>query len=289
MRRLKALCARPARCPRGFTLVELLVVIGIIALLISILLPALNRARESAKNVQCLSNLRQIGLGMHMYMNDNKGVLMPVQYTNSWYNSFWPTTLVGRKYLSAPLDGSTNSALICPSGTQGLRRNYWDAPGSAFQDLGHAGYPGTQGTEEIASNYAANSAGFASAAWWSSSSPRRAYAEWFPFVFYNPNPSGVAPARAENMFRVANSTRIPLVFDGFWMHGMTPDRFKLRHGNQRSPRADDRACNMVFLDGHAASVPGKEMPRVGDNLYDTNLLNTDASGRWSITLTVKKI
>lgn len=61
----------------GFTLVELLVVIGIIALLIAMLLPSLNKARESANSVKCASQLRQIGMGFQLYASRTKGFLIP--------------------------------------------------------------------------------------------------------------------------------------------------------------------------------------------------------------------
>jgi prepilin-type N-terminal cleavage/methylation domain-containing protein/prepilin-type processing-associated H-X9-DG protein len=59
----------------GFTLVELLVVIGIISVLISILMPSLTKARQAAVALQCSSNMRQAGIALRMYQDDNKGVL----------------------------------------------------------------------------------------------------------------------------------------------------------------------------------------------------------------------
>src|SRR3954454_11172101 len=64
------------RTPGGFTLVELLVVIGIIALLISILLPAIIRARDASKRATCMSNLRQLTIAWIAYAEANKGTLV---------------------------------------------------------------------------------------------------------------------------------------------------------------------------------------------------------------------
>jgi len=98
---------RPSRPPSAFTLVELLVVIGIIAVLISILIPTLNRAREQSQRVACASNLRQVGNYLAMYNNDFKGA-MPIFIPsslpdNNYYLFAWYSTTLHGEYTGVGL------------------------------------------------------------------------------------------------------------------------------------------------------------------------------------------
>lgn len=147
-------------CHRGaFTLVELLVVIGIIALLVSVLLPSLNKARAAANSLACSSNMRTIGQFFAIYQSNNKGNLPPAMYYNGgsspWYGTAWPSRISplpkvsGNSSTAFTVNVSSAKVFTCPvvadsdaTGASPLQRTYvlagmsYYAPASFRNPLG---------------------------------------------------------------------------------------------------------------------------------------------------------
>ncbi|MCC6421888.1 MAG: DUF1559 domain-containing protein [Phycisphaerales bacterium] len=229
--------------PAAFTLVELLVVIGIIALLISILLPALNRAREQARTVACMSNLRQIMLGLVMYAQDNKGSL-PWCYgqdlqANRYYG--WPGLLsaTGRQYVRDP------RVYICPTRESIQSTQILDYMRLA-QIESDGLYDSNHGDGWLYTSYGANRFGA------------------MP-IYYDPKPHpikiGQTGADSAN-FLILTETYEPTtantyqIYGRYWVAPMYQNYYGynlalwLHVGN---------VVNSAFLDGHCASVPASEL------------------------------
>ena len=260
----------------GFTLVELLVVIGIIALLISILLPALGRARESARSVKCLSNLRQLGLAIQMYQNEFKAQI-PCQWSLSGSYAHgrghtWVNILIDRKYLrteTCPWDGNNtgnevnhppmNSGVFyCPSGDLDLATNSAAFSGNlktAYGGFCRRGFR-TMGVDMDV---------------WADS--------WYGIngaTQSNPNLTDgagqlVLPAREISpntpVLRVANirhESDVVLLFDGLYMNASIQPTGSITNNNPslriNGRHFGNKYTNLLFCDGHAQSALRSDLP-----------------------------
>jgi prepilin-type N-terminal cleavage/methylation domain-containing protein/prepilin-type processing-associated H-X9-DG protein len=123
------------RSPRGFTLIELLVVIAILAILVSLLLPAVQQARESARTTQCKNNLRQIGLALHNYADVYSGY-MPFHVGEG------DMTDKRQSAMLALLPFAENNTLMyrCPDdiGSREDKTPFWETYGTSYKLEGRA-------------------------------------------------------------------------------------------------------------------------------------------------------
>src|SRR4051794_17003800 len=148
---LVELPAVSSRRRAAFTLVELLVVIGIIALLISVLLPALNKARKAARTTACMSNIRQLCMAEIQYVQDNKGRFSPY-YNGSGGSKFqieWISQMAPSK------TGQFDKVRLCPEATEEnlpwhSDDNSKNQPGGAFLYWGPGGQALTDPTDNPA-------------------------------------------------------------------------------------------------------------------------------------------
>lgn len=140
---------RAAHAGGAFTLVELLAAVTVIALLVAILLPALGRARDEARRVQCASNLRQLGQALHLYAHEHRGMALPYAYVEMtsaptyWYGREYPDRVEVSEGFVWPYlhsDLKHNGLFECPQQPRGTYEYEQGEPGGWTSTYGYNAY-----------------------------------------------------------------------------------------------------------------------------------------------------
>lgn len=243
----------------AFTLVELLVVIGIIALLISILLPALNRVRAQMLTVSCASNLRQVMMGLNMYAQDNQGSL-PYCYGQERNGRpyFWASKLVagGTRYLGEP------KILVCPD-RLGLLAPVWANYVGRTMDDPETYYADSWGNAYGYISYAANRFG-AMPVYYDADGGGRVY---------KPIKLGATGIDPTQFLILTESMEVPNTHQLYGTSWTSPMYMNYYGYNMQQYLHVNDVTNTAFLDGHVASLKAVEL-RWDSN---TNYWATNAS------------